>query len=186
MLDAHVGAASDTEATEKLFRAMRASLFEFTRLKNLSRRILEIESQGRNDVQSLLEIHYISAVNRTLSTTKRIRKARTIRQTSSMENQLVASLWLLLANMERLRRQWTEVKLQYEKVCAARHVDPFVNDHIVDDLAIADLDDSFIRETLKHTAARRDNRTLSLVTIFGGLCVLTGALMTAILTWLLT
>ena len=136
-------------------------------MKNLGRRILDIEHMARHELDDLLSLHYDrSQLTEELfwSWPKEYWKIRKWRRGS---RKALSTLWLLIASIEAMRAQWNDRKHYFDS-------DPddtrpvFENDASNDDRAIQGIDVASYQRALEHASARLDATGLTRATLLGG------------------
>jgi len=89
-------------------REFQLEINAFSRMKNVGRRTIDIESSARGQLNHLLGHYYDHASVNQLPFFQRIYKRWTIKGWRREARHLLAGLWLSLANLEMLRRQWQD------------------------------------------------------------------------------
>ncbi|WP_159576526.1 hypothetical protein [Microbacterium sp. 8M] len=148
----------------------------FARLKNLSRRIIDIEGDLRQLVDELLAMDYAR-----LARSKKGWRARASYQLHAAwhwfrgegagreTQELIGSIWIAMARIERLRRDWLQQQRRFSDAATlyGRQV-LFDIDRIDDEVAVSAMDTGFAKAAVEHKSARRDSKVIVWATVGGG------------------
>lgn len=159
-----------SDLTGDVFLDIAELIFEFTALKNLGRRILEIERDGREAVARLLAID-VERSKMALSGPKgRIKGALRMRGWRRASRREIARLWAALANIELIRRQWDALRFPFDQEVRERGRDLlFARDYADEVDRVASFNPEVLRAAVQESATRLDNRALFLVTGAGAI-----------------
>jgi hypothetical protein len=147
---------------------------QFMLMKNNGRRILEIEKHCRLALSELLEIAYVRARSGGASLRSRAKARWVNRGWRKASRQRISEVWLCLANIELLRREWDELRLKFEESAEeGGRGRIFERDHSGEVGAVGNLDLNLISGSAQEAAERLDNRALLVVT---GVAAVSGAL----------
>ncbi|GAB3666075.1 hypothetical protein GCM10027596_33030 [Nocardioides korecus] len=162
--------------------SLRQTAFFFARYKNLARRIQDLESAARSDVDRLLEVQYEQIRRAKLKFGARAREIGKAREERSETKVLVARLWIALARLESFKREWDGMRRRFlESAEESGSLPMFQDDFGDDDHAVDSLDLSFIRAAIEQSASRYDTRVVALATGAGGAAGLVGSMVGALL-----
>lgn len=155
----------DEDLAEGVFLDLRTVAHRFGQLKNFGRRILEAESDGRATLETLMEINYTRAKLPTLSRVERIRTRWSTRGWLRETRLLIARVWMGLAYIESLRREWTRYRLEFERGSNKRgRYRLFARDYADEVDRVKSLDPELMRSGVQEMAERLDSRALLRVT----------------------
>jgi hypothetical protein len=150
--------------------------FTFARLKNYGRRILDIESSIRDQMAHLLGHYYEHSLITAKPLWRSLKDRWRIRWWRREARQILAGLWLSLANVESLRRDWEESRRNFEGP-RAHYMAIFEADYSNDVAAIESLEVGHLDATIEQISGNLDNRALLMATVVGALAgALAGAL----------
>jgi hypothetical protein len=152
----------------------------FAKYKNYARRIRDLEDLAREYVDELLSINYRKVHDSTSSFRQRVWNVWSKRKERRRSAELIAILWLLLARLETLRRDWFGYRRALADATASNAL-LFEIDKVDDDEAVTTQDFSFINSAIQQSANRLDTRTIALVTAAGGIMAIVGAILGALL-----
>jgi len=179
---ANVGPAPDDVLAQYLFTDIRTTAEDFTEMKNLGRRILESETDGRDSLDSLMKINYQRAEIPTLGPIDRQIARWHLRGWRKKSRRLIARVWLTLSNLEALQRRWQNTLFQFEEQLDERGLRPLFELDYADEVAgVKSLDPGLLRSGVQEAAKQLDSRVLVTVTAIAGVAGgLAGALVGAI------
>lgn len=166
----------------KVFESLSGVAEQFTILKNLGRRILEIENDGRNALATLMAIDLQRAESAQSPWRSRFRQLWHIRGWRKASRQLVSRVWAALANIERLRRQWDEYRFKFDQSASERgRVRLFVGDYADEVDRVSSFNPDLIRSAVQEIGTRLDNHALLLIT---GVGLIAGAVAGGVVGWI--
>ena len=168
----------EEDYAEALYLDLRTSAAAFTELKNVGRRILDVEHIARINLDRLLSLSCTRAELPLLGRKERLERRWNLRGWRRDSNRLIAQVWRALANIELLRRGWAGERFDFEGDVTERGLsDLYVRDHADDASRIESLDLDLMRAAVESAAERLDKRALVTVT---GVAAIAGALAGAI------
>lgn len=156
------------DAQERVFDNLSGIAEQFTIFKNLGRRILEIEDDGRNALAILMAIDLDRAQMAQLSLWPRLKARWASKGWRRLSRELVSRVWAALANIERLHRQWDQIRFRFDDL--AKEGDRellFVGDYADEVDRVSSFDPDLMRSAVQEIGTRLDNRALLLVTGVG-------------------
>jgi hypothetical protein len=157
------------EAERRVYYRIAGTVRDFSFAKNSARRILDLEYQARVDLTDVLFMevrlrdrggprHPIDSV-RLLAERRRMR--REVRR-------VLTRLWLVIANIEALRRRWSEDWGDFEQVSNDSGVQALFSADIRRDAQMVEsLEVDLIRSALQTAEGRSDSRSLVIATACG-------------------
>lgn len=155
----------DEELGDLTFRDLRGTARNFTRLKNFGRRILESEQEGRKTLDALMEIYLSRSEVGMLSWRGRFEAEWKTRGWFREARLFIARVWIVLANIEALRREWERFRLEFEGRARLRGREKmFVKDYADEVDRVQSLDLDLMRAGVQEIAERLDSRALMRVT----------------------
>lgn len=156
---------SDDEIATLVFRDILATAEGFTQLKNYGRRILETEAVGRRTLDALMGINYERSEIATIPRKERVKAHWEMRGWFRQARLLISQVWIILANIEGLRREWERFKLEFERR-AKQHGRQllFARDYTDEVARVQALDLGLMRDGVQELAERLDSRALLRVT----------------------
>ena len=155
----------DKALAEYAFLDIVGTAREFTILKNLGRRILEAEQDGRARLSALMKINYARARLPTLSPVERLKAHWAAKGWLRRSRFLIAHIWLTLSNLELLRREWTAVRFGFEEGANERGKRLLFERDYADEVdRVESLDLELMRSGVQEMAERLDSRALLRVT----------------------
>jgi hypothetical protein len=166
-----------------MYRFIGYEMEFFSTIKNIGRKILQLESRARHEEQILLTLQQDRAAELGVSWFARLGARWKSRSWRRQTSQAVATLWLLMTEIEYLHRRWAETKWELEDLCNRdRKSLMFELDHADEVAQIDSLDMDLIREATAHASSRLDNRAIVLATAGGAVAGgLVGAALAAVL-----
>ena len=178
------GSYSDLELVEAVHDALAVPSGDFARLKNVARRLLDIESAARRMSADLISHDYITLTRSRGNILQRIGYSLgelwfTLigRGRKHHASVLIASLWLAMASMDILQRNFNEIYREFQS-SVSRHGSPrlYEIDLQPDTADVENLEPQFARAAVEHKSARLDNHGVVLATVIGavGGAILTG------------
>lgn len=170
-----VPGGSEPEVLEWIHLGLNGASSEFAVMKNIGRRLLDIEDAARGSLSHLVSDYYAHAAAGTVVWWKRGAAWWRFRGWRREANQLLASLWASLTNIEMLSRQWGESQRSFvSDVAEANKQLIWLTDYARDAEAIESLDTSRMEDTVQQIATRLDNRAVVTSTVAGALGALAG------------
>jgi hypothetical protein len=162
---------------------------EFSQVKNVARRILDLESAARAMTTELIALDYSALSKKQARRWTRFRRWLHDLRHHRGENgarrakYLIACLWLAMASIEVLQQRFAEVRRRYEDVSSKWAVpELFETDLKADEAEVESIDAQFARAAIEYKSTRIDSRVVVIATIIagiaGGLLGLFGALLT--------
>jgi len=139
---------------------------EFAVLKNLSRRVMDIESLIRDEMTHLLGHYYEHAVITTKPLWRSLKARWQMRWWRREARQILAGLWLSLANAEGLRRNWEDSRREFDD---EKLVLIFESDYSDDIAVVSSLEMSHLDATIEQISRNLDNNAVVLATVLGAL-----------------
>lgn len=143
-------------------------LSDFATFKNVGRRIIDMEDAVRRDLSHLLGHYHEHTVLAASKYSPKIMLKRWKSRAWRKEAwSLIASIWLGMANIETMRRQWSTERsdmLGHDQV-----VTLLQRDYVSDDREINALEMDPIAETVNQVAAALNNRMAATATLWGAL-----------------
>jgi hypothetical protein len=159
---------SNFELVEWIYDRLNGPVSDFAKLKNLSRRVMDIESSIRDQVAHLLGHYYEHSVIAAKPLRRSLKDRWKIKGWRREARQILAGLWLSLANVEGLRRQWGDQRGRFE--LGRREYMPLFEIDYSDDVAmIESLEVGHLDATIEQISQSLDNRALLLATVVGAL-----------------
>jgi hypothetical protein len=174
VVDAAVPGEAKEEVLLNLFADIQLAAEEFMFMKNRGRRILALEVECRLMLSQLMAISYVRSELATKGLLDRIRGYWTGRTWRQNSRQRISSIWLAMASIEQLRREWEEVRRHFERAANHRGMDKlFETDHAGESEDVDKLDLAPVSAAVQEAAERMDNRALLVVT---GVAAVAGAI----------
>jgi hypothetical protein len=162
---AHTPPMSDEELGTYVFFDLRITARRFTRLKNYGRRILETEEDGRQTLETLMQLNYARGKLPTLPLKERIESRWKMRGWLRQARLLIARIWIILANIEALRREWDRFRLDFESGAQEYGRERlFALDYADEVDRVRSLNLELMRSGVQELAERIDSRALLRVT----------------------
>jgi hypothetical protein len=155
--------------SEMLYLEMMSAMDYFAELKNNGQRVLDIQHSAQHDLISLLFAQHHSVEVSTFPLRKRLGEIWRHRGSRKERRVIAARLLLHAANLEMVRREWTENRLRFEARCAEEDGLSllFANDHPLDAAAIETISMESARATAEQMTLRLENRAMILATVVG-------------------
>lgn len=100
-----------------------------------------------------------------------------------MSGKYMADMWLALASIDLLRRQWQDVRRKFNRDAERQgtlHL--FERDYSDDEAAVESIDLTLPREAMQNFATRLDSRMVVMVTAVAGIAGASGGVIGAVLT----
>jgi hypothetical protein len=155
----------DDELTSYFFMDLLLPMRSFAVLKNVGRRILEAETDGRVKLSELMQVNYRRARLQTLPFHKRTKARWASRGWLRRSHFLIARMWLTLANIEQLRREWGTLRFSFESTSNERGKRRLFERDYADEVdRVQSLDLELMRAAVQEMAERLDSRALLRVT----------------------
>ena len=140
----------------------------FANVKNLGRRAMDIESSARDLMTHLLAHYYEYASVAAQPMWRALRERWRVRGWRREARQLLAGLWLSLANLEDVRRQWEDLRRDFEEP-DAEYMPLFAIDYSDDVAAVQSFEVSHFDATVEQISRNLDNRAVVMATVGGAL-----------------
>jgi hypothetical protein len=167
---------SNFEILEWLHSYLGSPASHFAKLKNLGRRVMDIESSIRDQMAHLLSHYYEHAAITAKPLWRSLKDRWRIRWWRREARQILAGLWLSLANVESLRREWQDSRRTFEGN-DDEYMAIFEVDYSNDVAVIESLEVGHLNATIEQISRNLDNRALLFATVVGALAgALAGAL----------
>jgi len=136
---------------------------------------MDIESLIRTQVAHLLGHYYEHALITAKPLLRSLKDRWRIRWWRREARQILAGLWLSLANVEALRRSWEESRRDFED--RSSYMAIFEIDYSDDVAVVESLEVGHLDATIEQVSRNLDNRALLFATVVGALAgALAGAL----------
>ena len=142
--------------------------YRFGKLKNMGRRILDIESSIRDQMAHLLGHYYDHARIAARPLWRSFKDRWRTRRWRRAARQILAGLWLSLANVEGLRREWEDSRREFEGR-RNEYMALFLVDYSDDVATIESLEVSHLDATIEQISGNLDNRAVVMATVGGAL-----------------
>lgn len=160
--------ASEERMRVRVFNDLAPTGRNFTLLKNRGRRILELDDTGRSKLSELTVVGFNRAEVQAEPLRQSLRDRWGLRGWRKESQQLIAAIWLILANIEMLRFAWKSELFEFENAAKLRGRGLlFERDHAGEVDQVNGLDPELMRVGVQDAAGRLDNRTMASVTVFG-------------------
>jgi hypothetical protein len=184
--DALVPGHSPGDRAMRLFQDLRLAGRIFTRLKNIGRRVVDLEQTTRLSLDRLMTINYERAEVPLLPWRERISVRWVMRFWRRHARHEIAKVWLVLASIERLRRRWSATRFDFDDETSERGMrNLFLRDYSDDVARVASLDLALIRSGVEQAAQRLDSRAIVSGTVAAAIAgAAAGAVVGAIVTTL--
>jgi hypothetical protein len=151
-----------------VFRDLSSLAEEFAHLKNLGRRILEIEADGRGALAHLMAMDLGRAEIAVVPLRSRVGQLWKARGWRRESRRLIARVWASLGNIERLRRQWDQSRFTFDSEAAERGRERlFLLDYANEVDGVSSFKPDLMRAAVGEAGTRLDNHALLLVTGLG-------------------
>lgn len=145
---------------------LRGSVQEFAEYKNLGRRLIDLEDEVRGDLAHVLHHFHAHAQLVALGFSKKALKERwRARKWRTEARSLVARIWLVMANIETLRRQWEHARTGLSGQPDSLLL--FDTDYANDAESVTSLQLEPVAETVNQVAVGLDNRMVVAATGWG-------------------
>ena len=172
-----------------LHREVSSPAADFSQVKNVARRILNIEAAARKMTSELIALDYVALSVRQESRWTRVRTALHNAVHHRGENgpkraqYLIACLWLAMASIELLQHRFADMRRNYgDSVSEWAVPELFDGDLKSDESSVEMVDAQFARAAVEYKSTRIDTRLVVIATtiagLAGGLLGLFGALIT--------
>ncbi len=113
----------------------------------------------------------------------RVWKAITFRGRTRRARRIVDALWLAMARIETMQREWHDSQRYFNYYSSADKVEAFFDiDRKDDDDAANAVTTDFVRAAVEHRSIRRDNRVIVWATILGGSAGAVAAVVASLIT----
>ncbi len=140
----------------------------FAEVKNLARRVIDIESSARDELAHLLGHYYEHASVAAQPLWRTLKKRWRMREWRREARQILAGLWLSLANLETLRRDWEDSRRNFE-ASGAESMLLFEIDYSDDTTSVQSLEVSHFDATVEQISHNLDYRAVVMATVGGAL-----------------
>jgi hypothetical protein len=176
-------AAGDLEATARAaWRRYAQALRDFADMKNIGRRIMDLELVVRRDLDKLNGLHHRRAEAREHGVLRRVAAIWKFRSWRRQSRYYLARLWLALSSLEHMKRQWADERGHFTRTTREAGVESLFDLDASDEIdSVRELDLSLIEGALDHASARLDTSAVVSATVFGAIA---GAIAAAIITLL--
>jgi len=171
--------ADDNEITvvQGIHGRIAPAWYHFARYKNASRRLINIELLARELTDDLLTLDYSTLYGpeggrrrRAWWRVQMAWQAVTLRGRTRQAKKIASSLWIAMARIETMQRDWHDRKRNFDYYAKRDGVEAFFDiDRKDDDDVVKAVTTDFVRAAVEHRAARSDNRVIVWATVFGGL-----------------
>jgi hypothetical protein len=167
---------------EVLLLDIRLSSEEFLEIKNLGRRILDLERDARRTLSMLTALNYQRALIPTRELLRRPKDRWEMRGWRKESRKLISRLWLALSGIEQFRRRWAAAYFHFEEsIEASGRSHLFARDYAYEVDEVRSLDLDLLRSGAQEAAERLDYRALSSATALAGVVgAITGGIVAAI------
>lgn len=156
------------EALTWLHLNLTGAASDFAEMKNTGRRLRDLEEAARSELTHLSAHYYEHSRVSTLPFRQSLALRWQSRGWRREARQLLAGLWLAMAQISTLRSQWAERQREFSgSVGDDGHGLIFLADQEADSFAIGSLDVGPMERTVEQIAARLDNRALVTATLAG-------------------
>jgi len=146
-------------------------------MKNLGRRILDLERAARGELLGLMKIQYKRAHASEHPLRERPVLLWQIRGWRRQSRASLARLWMTLTATEELKREWADVRVHFtDSLAGGGGSILFEGDEADETEAITSLDTSLIQRGIGEASARLDQTALVYATASTGLAALAGVL----------
>jgi hypothetical protein len=153
-----------------VFRDLSSLAEEFAHLKNLGRRILEIENDGRDALAQLMVIDLGRAEIAVMPLRSRVGQLWKARGWRRESRRLIARVWASLGNIESLRRQWDQSRFTFDSGAEERGRERlFLLDYADEVDGVSSFNPDLMRAAVGEAGTRLDNHALLLVTGLGAI-----------------
>jgi hypothetical protein len=159
----------DASRSAAVYRAIQRAFSEFTEMKNLGRRILDVERGASADLNAVLAINMSRADIATMGRWKSVKPRLSMLGWRKESRELIARIWLAITNLEFQRRRWEEVRdffVRYARQSGSELI--YEPDYAGEVDQVHSLDTSTTRSAVQEAASRLDNRALLWGTAFAG------------------
>jgi hypothetical protein len=131
----------------------------FAQMKNVGRRILDLDHKMRHDLDDLSRVQYRWRAAQALPLRDRVRAIWQLRQWKKQSRVFLSLLWWSLAEIENLRFSWLESRFYFERHAGVEAM-IFDTDRLNDVARIENLDFAIVRASAEHAASRLDSSAL--------------------------
>ena len=168
-IEVSVGGADDPDAmTHEVFSEIRTHVAMFALMKNLGRRLLDVEDTTRAELRSLLSAYQVSSEMKAKPLFRTIADRWRTRGWRRQARATAGRLWLGLASLDSIQRIWSERRYSFESVAEKSEWGSALFGRDLDELpAIQSLDLEILRSGVEHASKRLDNREVVLATALG-------------------
>jgi hypothetical protein len=151
------------------------TIAQFAEMKNLGRRVLDLEAAARGTLLGLMRLQHQRAHVREHHLYERPRLLWKIRGWRRKARADLTRSWVLLASIEEVRREWSEARSRLEAAAEREgQTALFALDHLDDARKIDDLDTVPIQRGIENAARQMDSNALVLATGSTGFAGLVG------------
>jgi len=168
--NAEIDSSDLEEASDAVFFELISPLDTFTGMKNLERRLIDLEVLTRNTLDELLSIHYVRTQTLELNRLKSLKRRWEERGWRRTSRKLLARAWYCLADIEGLKRRWTRKRLEFDRRTEQTNSLPlFDTDYTRDASLMEALDFKDLRGAIDSISTNLDNRAIVFATAGGAL-----------------
>lgn len=166
------------DAASAVYRDCASAIAAFAAMKNVGRRILDLEDAARGDLHNLMRLHYRRAHVHEYPVLVRPRMYWRVRGWRGESRVALARLWVTLTALEDFRRQWTtHLQLGYaDRMHNADRALLFAQDEPDEFAAITSLDTTQIQRGIEEATDRLAYGVLAFVTVGTGMVAIAGVL----------
>lgn len=168
------GSAGPGPTLRGLFADIAYPLERFASLVNIKNHISLAEARARDHNDALLALAYHKAVRPSLGSIAGVRQRWAQRSGRAEVRRLIASVWIQLATMERLTREWGPELRLLETQWSVKGIATLFNDRELDAEYIEGLDLTLLRTSLEDSARRLDTNVLTVATAASALGAVAG------------
>jgi hypothetical protein len=165
-----VDASDLEEAYHSTFFELLPPLQVFSSMKNLERRLIDLEILTRNTLDELLSIQYTRTQTLELNRLKSLKRRWEERGWRRTSRKLLARAWYCLADIEGLRRRWSRKRLEFDRRTEQTNSLPLFDvDYTRDATLTEELDFKDLRGAIDSISTNLDNRAIVFATAGGAL-----------------
>lgn len=154
---------------EELYWEMSIPLWALFDMKNLGRRITELEAVVRDDASRLLETNHVLSESRRQSLWKRVEDIKANHQRRNEGQRRLSRVWWTLSVLNALRGQWDREVVAFRAQTSEPHLASVTRIDSRDIELISRQDLSLVTAALEQTASRMDTRVMAASTAGGAI-----------------
>lgn len=162
--------SSSRELADLFYSTIAFDTRRFSQLKNVGRRIMDLEDTARDSLRSLLALQYQHTCVRGDGVGQYFRRRLALRGWRAESRKLVSRVWLAVASLEVLQRRWARLRSEFE---AGTRTDTtlllFEGDHHHDAEQVSTLDVGGLATAVEQASSRLDTMALTSATTWGAL-----------------